>query len=227
MSGRTDLTPARPEITLEVWSDYVCPYCYLAYLTLAKLDDSVTVTWHAFELRPPGSPPTPPEVRERVERLRPQFRRTAKEQHGLTINSGPFGVPSRAAHVGAAFAGTKGKKEVYSKRVYEAYWLEAKDISSKEVLASIAEEVGLDKAAFLAALENEGLEQQVLSEEAQARRLGLSGVPAAVVDRRYLVSGAQPLEVFRNAIDRARAASGPSRAAETGTAKTSSAETGC
>ena len=205
MSGLTEIT-SEVTPTLEVWSDYVCPYCYLGYLTLKKLEaeENISLTTKAFELRPPGSPPTPPEVLERIKAMRPQFREMAKANYGLDINSGPFGVPSRKAHVGALFAEAQGKKEAYSERVYEAYWLEAKDISGREVLAHIAEDVGLEREAFLGALEDEALSERVLAEELEANELGLSGVPAAVIDRRYLVSGAQPYEVFKNALTQAR-----------------------
>jgi predicted DsbA family dithiol-disulfide isomerase len=86
-----------------------------------------------------------------------------------------------------------------------AYWLEAQSIEDREVLAQIAIASGLDRNAFLAALTDPALEQEVLNDIAWAHNNGISGVPALVFQEKYLVSGAQPYDVLTRVVDQIRA----------------------
>ncbi len=151
--------------------------------------------WRSYELRPAGSVVSP-EYRAKIENYRPQMRAMAKERYGLEINEGPFGINSRPALIGAKFAEEQGVGEVYHDAVFRAYWQEAGDISDLNVLGDIAEEVGLERPLFCAALEDEKYDQQVSADIEQAFMYGLNGVPAAVFAEKYLVSGAQPYEAF-------------------------------
>jgi predicted DsbA family dithiol-disulfide isomerase len=67
---------------LDVWSDFVCPWCYLAYTSVEKLASThpVEVAWHSYELRPAGSPPIPEAYLKRIEAAQPQLRQIAKTQ---------------------------------------------------------------------------------------------------------------------------------------------------
>src|SRR5690606_20140763 len=87
-----------------------------------------------------------------------------------------------------------GQGEAYHQALFAAHWQEGRDISDPGVLRALAEELGLDGEAFAQALERQDLLDEVMAEEAQAHQLGLTGVPAAVIARRYLVSGARPPE---------------------------------
>src|SRR5215207_5688983 len=95
---------------LDVWTDFVCPWCYLAYTSVEKLAENhpVEVMWHSYELRPVGAPPMPEAYRQRIEASMPDLLRVAKTQYGLDIKRGPLGINSRAAHVGAKFAAAQG-----------------------------------------------------------------------------------------------------------------------
>lgn len=78
------------------------------------------------------------------------------------------------------------------KKQIEAYWLRQEDISHPGVLTAIAVGLGLDETAFTADLADETLRDEVLTEERMAQQLGIRGVPATIIDERYLLSGAQP-----------------------------------
>ena len=80
----------------------------------------------------------------RIQESRPRFAQMAREQHGLEINSGPFGIKSRKALVGEKHAEALDKGREYHDAVIEAYWSKAQDISDLSVLREIAEDVGLD-----------------------------------------------------------------------------------
>jgi predicted DsbA family dithiol-disulfide isomerase len=185
------------ELVVDVWSDFVCPWCYLASTSLERLaqEQGMSVIWHSYELRPKGAPPTPEWYVKKIENeLRPQMENMAKQHYGLTINSGKFGIDSRPALIGAKFAEEHHKGHDYHKATFEAYWLHAKDISDLNILADIAVSVGLDREAFLVALNNKDYEVLVDTDILQAQQLNLSGVPAMIFQRKYLIPGAQPYE---------------------------------
>src|SRR5689334_25418767 len=102
-------------IRVDVWSDFVCPWCFLASTSLAKLKDShdVEVVWHSYELRPQGSPPMPEAYRARIEAAQPQLVAMARQNYGVEIRSGQFGVDSRAALIGDKYAEVQGKGDAY------------------------------------------------------------------------------------------------------------------
>lgn len=166
----------------------------------------ITVRWHSFELRPAGSPPMPPEYRERIEAGRPQLYATARERYGRKLNAGPFGINSRLALVGEKVAEQEGKGESFHDGVMAAYWADGRDISDREVLAEVASASGLERDAFLAALDHPFYDRMVQDDIDAARRYGLNSVPALVFDNKYLVSGAQPVEVLRQVVARIREA---------------------
>ena len=120
----------------------------------------------------------------------------AKEHYGLDINSGLFGINSRPALIGGKYAEEQGKGDAYHDAVFRAYWQQARSIEELDVLADVAESVGLDRAAYLQALADDSYNEQVTADVEQAFNYGLSGVPALVFANKYLVSGAQPYEVL-------------------------------
>lgn len=162
--------------------------------------------WRAFELRPAGSPPIPPEYLARIAEARPRFEAMAREQHGLMIRSGPFGINSRRALIGskAAEAHSAEAGKAYHDAVFRAYWQEAQDISDDTVLEAAAVKAGLDGVAFRAALADPQYDYAVEQDVLQAAQIGLSGVPAMIFAGRYLVSGAQPFDVLMRVVEKVR-----------------------
>jgi predicted DsbA family dithiol-disulfide isomerase len=169
---------------------------------LEKLEQSfnVTISWRSFELRSANAPPIPEWYKQRIIAARPQFETMARERYDLEINSGPFGIDSRSALIGAKFAKAQGKGRVYHNLAFRSYWQEALDISKTDVLLEIAESAGLDRDAFMSALGDRLYIQHVDSDIQQAQIYGIQGVPAMIFDEKYLVSGAQPYEVLSDVI---------------------------
>lgn len=160
--------------------------------------------WRSFELRPREAPPLPPEYKEKIMAGRPRLYAIAKEQYGLDLNQGPWGIDSRPALIGAKYAEAQGVGPAYHAGVLQAYWHEAKNIEDRDVLVEIAEQAGLEHAAFLAALDAPPYEEAVLGDVATAHSYGINGVPALVFQNKYLVSGAQPYEVLIQVVDQIR-----------------------
>jgi predicted DsbA family dithiol-disulfide isomerase len=174
--------------------------------SLRKTHD-IAVEWGAYELRPPEAPPIPPEVeaayRERIAAGWPRVQQIARERFGVEMQRMEGGRhPTRLAHIGAKFANQHGKGDDYHLAVFRAHWQELRDISSPDTLAEIAVSVGLDEAGFRAALTDEFNLSAVLEDERAAAEAGLTGVPAFIFGNRYLVVGAQPVEVLRQVADK-------------------------
>jgi len=160
----------------------------------------MTFVWHSFELRPAGGPPISEAYRKRIEASRPIFAASMKEELGVAIKSGPFGINSRPSLIGAKYAEDQGAGEAYHWSVLRAYWEEERNISDLEVLRQIAIEVGLDPEAYLAGLSDASYETQVDADISLARMYGLTGVPSMIFAEKYLIVGAQPLPVLEEAV---------------------------
>lgn len=190
-------------IQIDVWSDFVCPWCYLVSTSLNQLQAShdVSITWKSYELRPKGSPPMPEAYRARIQSMFPQLKAMAREKYGIEIGHGPMGIESRMAHIGMKYAEANGQGKAYHKAVFEAYWLESKDISDIALLKTIAEQVGLNGDDFEAHLQDHELEAEVITDIQQAQAYGISGVPALIFENRYYISGAQPYDTLVQALE--------------------------
>lgn len=199
-------------LSVTVYSDYVCPWCYMAHTSLqqVKAELPLAIDWRAFELQPAESPAARDELylaekAKQIEAVWPQVARTAREIYGLELQPTPLGIDTRKAHIGAKIAREHGVDEAYHRRVFAAHWQEGRDISSTEVLVEIAADLGLDAGAFAAQLDDATLKEAVLREERTAHELGIRGVPALILENRYLISGAQPkerlLKAFRQFLD--------------------------
>jgi predicted DsbA family dithiol-disulfide isomerase len=168
-----------------------------------KQNHDVAVAWRSFELRPKGSPPLPPEYRDYIENVgRPRFVEIARAQYGLTINSGPFGIDSRPALLGAKYAEAQGAGDAYHQAVFHSYWLHGQSIADRAMLRTIAQACGLDGDEFWDALDAEEVNLAVSTDIAQAQMLGINSVPALVFEKQYLVSGAQPYEVLVQVVEK-------------------------
>ena len=168
----------------------------------------ITVQFRAYELHPEHAEPLPPEVeghyRKRIAAGWPRLQQMARERFGLelTRQEDPRPHPTRLAHIGAKYAIEKGRGDDYHHAVFRAHWQELRDISSAGTLVEIAESLGLDGAAFRAALSDPDYRAEVEADEYWAWQQNLSGVPAFIFGDRYLVSGAQPVEVLEQVVDK-------------------------
>ncbi len=132
----------------------------------------------------------------RIESLRPQMEKMARDIYGVTIHSGKFGIDSRPALIGAKYAQVQGQGESYNTAVLRAYWQQAQDISDETVLRHIAESVGLNGDDFIQALHDPTYDLMVTQDVDAAHRLRINGVPALLFKEKYLVSGAQPYDAL-------------------------------
>ncbi|AUG29779.1 DsbA family oxidoreductase [Microbacterium hominis] len=204
------------KITIDVWSDIACPWCYIGKRNLetglAQIADDpdapqVEVTFHSFEL----SPDTPVDFegdeldflaghkgmpRERVREMLDQVTGVAAGsgleyrfdllQHTNTVK----------AHELLHFAKAQGRQNEMAERLMSAYFTEGKHVGRVDDLVALASEIGLDADEVRDALESSRHLADVRADQAQAQAYGIQGVPFFVIDGKYGVSGAQPADAF-------------------------------
>ncbi len=147
--------PVTPSLYIDVWSDYVCPFCYLEMPVLdqfrAAYGDAVEFRWHAFELRPEPAPLLDPEDDTLHDSWTYSILPMAEER-GLTMRQPPVQPRSRAAFEVMLFAREAGRFDVVHRAIYKAYFEDGLDIGDVDVLLDIAAICGLDPEALEEAL---------------------------------------------------------------------------
>lgn len=203
---------------IEVWSDFVCPFCYIGKRRLEEALESfphrenVEVVFRSFELDPNAKKETPLSIHEIIaqkygisveeaKRANADIGKQA-EAMGLTFRFETM-KPTNTfdAHRLAQYAKGKGKLHEVVERLFYAYFTASKRISDRDVLLELAEAAGLDRKETEAVLDDGRYAEQVRHEEAIAAQLGVRGVPFFVLNQKYAISGAQPVEVFRQALE--------------------------
>jgi predicted DsbA family dithiol-disulfide isomerase len=205
---------------VEIWSDVVCPWCYIGKRrfesALARFShrDDVEVVWRSFELDPSAPARRMGDSAERLAAKYGMTRQQAVEsqdrltqmaaQEGLTIHfdlsqSGNTFDAHRLLHMAAE----QGVQDEVKERLFRAYFSEGEPIGDTETLVRLVEEVGLSRAEAQAVLASDRYAEDVRAEQREATQLGITGVPFFVVDRRYGVSGAQSADVLLQVLDRA------------------------
>jgi predicted DsbA family dithiol-disulfide isomerase len=210
------------KLRIDIWSDIVCPWCYVgkrrleAALALFPHRGDVEVTWRAFELDPSA-----PAVRDsrvsHAERLAKKYGMSVSkagaaidnmtqvaaadglEFHFEMTRSGNTFDAHRVLHL----ARERGVQDAVKERFLRGYMTEGSPIGEREALVDLAGQAGLDREEVRAMLAGTQYAAEVRAEEDQARKLGVSGVPFFVMGGRYAVSGAQPASVLLGAIEKA------------------------
>lgn len=209
----------RGPVRIEIWSDVVCPWCYIGKRRLERalegFEDDAEIVWRSFEL----DPDAPREATEKldeglaakygmtVERARAmmdQMVATGAEE-GLDLR---FDLARRGntldAHRLLHFAASRGLQPEMKERLFRAYMTEGRAISDRDELTLLAGEVGLDAVEARAMLDTDELVAAVRQDQAMARQIGIRGVPFLVFDGRLAVSGAQTPEVLLSALRQVR-----------------------
>jgi predicted DsbA family dithiol-disulfide isomerase len=208
---------------VEIWSDVVCPWCYIGKRRFeAALDGldarcgEIQVIWRSFELDP-GAATEPAQglarelaskygmTEEQAQDMMDQMTRAAAAE-GLDFD---FARARRGntldAHRLLHFAADAGLQGPLKERLLRAYFTEGRAIADRDELAALAEEVGLDAADAQGVLAGDRYVEAVRADEARARSLGIRGVPFFLVDGKFGISGAQSPELLRQALERAAA----------------------
>jgi predicted DsbA family dithiol-disulfide isomerase len=200
-------------IRLDIFSDPICPWCFIGKSNLDRaLEEDAghpfTVEWHPFQLNPDMVAGGVNRLEylasrfggmERAEAMSRQVEETAAG-YGVVIDfSKVERVPNTLdAHRLIHWAGLEGAQTPMVNAVLRAYWRESRDIGDQGVLADLAGEVGLDRAAMARLLASEADRDTIAARDSHARERGVNAVPTFVIADQYVVSGAQPPEMWRN-----------------------------
>ena len=200
-----------PAIRISVWSDYVCPFCYLELPVLDRLAaelDGCEIDWRAFELRPEPEPTLDPDG-EYLHRVWNQSVYPMAEERGMVLRLPPVQPRSRKAFEAAEFARFKGRFDPMHRALFQAFFEDGRDLADRDVLLDIARAVGLGERELSEALESGRFAPKVVSDQRLAREIGITGVPALLISAGrnvYLLGGAQPYDAIRPVIEQARQA---------------------
>jgi predicted DsbA family dithiol-disulfide isomerase len=202
---------------IEIWSDYVCPFCYIGKKQLEKaiqdtgFEGQVELVYKSYQL----DPTTPEDTNESVyESLAKKYSMTfdkAKEMtQGVTARAKEVGLNynfdkmktenTLKAHRLVKWAEQQGDATALVEALLHGHFIEAKRISHDDVLVSIAEQVGLNRDDVLKVLASNEFKADVEEDIQEGLQLGVKGVPFFVLNRKYGISGAQPQEVFENTL---------------------------
>ncbi len=202
---------------IEIWSDYVCPFCYIGKRTLEQaleksgFHSQAEITFKAYQLDPAAPVDSTVPVYESLAKKTGATIEQAKEMtKGVAAHARSVGLEynfddmmngnTMAAHRLMKWAEEQGKDAYLAELLMRAYFVEGKNVSKVEVLVEAAEAAGLPKDKVAEVLASEQFHEDVEADITEARQIGVQGVPFFVINRKYAISGAQPLEAFVDSI---------------------------
>lgn len=203
-------------IPLEIYSDPICPWCYIGKARLdraleSRPDHPFDVRWQPFQL----NPDMPQDGMDRAEYMALKFGDDqaviaahrpvieAAEEAGLSLALPAITrTPNTLdAHRVIHWAGLEGRQSAMVSALFRAYFREGRDIGDRDTLLDLARQSGLDQSLIARLLASDADRVLIREADRMARARGISGVPFFVIDGKYAVSGAQPVQVWQNVID--------------------------
>ena len=198
-------------ITLDIFSDPVCPWCMIGKAHLDRAlerigDHPFRIEWHPFQL----NPDMPKDGADRRDYLEAKFGgqmnaakaylavQQAAEAAGVEFNVEKIERQPNTldAHRLIHWAGLEGCQTAVVSGLFRAYFRDGRDIGQPEVLADIAAEAGMDREIVLRLLASDADRDDIMARDADARQKGVRAVPTFLIARHYVVSGAQPPELW-------------------------------
>ena len=207
-------------MTVEIWSDVMCPFCYIGKRKFEKAleqfphKDDIKIIWKSFQLDP--STVTDPSLNT-IENLRLK-KGWSKEQAaetiahvadiakqvGLNFNFDKAVVAnSFDAHRLSHLAKKYNKQNELEEKLFSAYFTEGKNTADYETLLKIALEIGMDEGEVSQVLKGNTFANEVHQDVEQAQQIGVRGVPFFVLNQKYAISGAQESDTFLQALHKA------------------------
>ncbi|WP_445955500.1 DsbA family oxidoreductase [Yeosuana sp.] len=207
----------KDKIKIDIVSDVVCPWCTIGYKRLERaitelgIQDQVEIEWQPFELNP-YMPAEGQNVQEHITQKYGSTLEQQKESQQRMVEAGEeLGFTfdyfeemkmsnTFEAHVLLEYAKAFGKQTELKMRLTTSFFSERKDVSNRDILKQALLDVGLNAEGGLAKLDNDDARYEVKSKEAYWQSLGVNSVPTIVFNRKSAVTGAQPVEVFKQVL---------------------------
>ena len=204
---------------ITIWSDFVCPFCFIGQANLDNAlkkfehKDEVRIEYKSFQLMPDAEY-TPGETyaetfskmkgvtAAQTEGMFAQVTETA-EKAGVKINYETAKLTNTLdAHRVFQYAKEQGKGTEFFKALYDAHFTNGEVLNDEDTLARLSESLGLDGKAVRDIVNSDQYNQDVNVDISQASSLGIQGVPFFLVNDKYSISGAQPVELFQEALEK-------------------------
>lgn len=203
-------------IKLDIFSDPVCPWCYLGKANLERAleshpDHAFEIEWHPFQLNPEMPAAGVPKREflssrfggtEKLNQIHQHFKDMAAKAGVAMDPDKPPRIPNTLnAHRMIHWAGLEGRQSLMVAALMRAYWVEGRDIGDLEVLADLGAEAGMERAVVARLLASEADIDLIKAREAHSRERGVNAVPTFLIANQYVLSGAQPPEMWGQVID--------------------------
>lgn len=205
---------------VEIWSDVVCPWCYLGKrrferaLSQFEHGDDVQVVYRSFELDPAApADVTTPALDVLADKYGMSPAQAQQAQREMTERAATDGLTfrmaglrrgnTRDAHRLIQLAKDRGRQAEMVERLHRAYFTDEDSVFDHDALTRLAVDAGLDGDEAARVLASDAYDEHVSTDEAMAHAIGATGVPLFVIDRKYGISGAQPSAVITQVLERA------------------------
>ncbi|MEP6626844.1 MAG: DsbA family oxidoreductase [Ginsengibacter sp.] len=205
-------------MNINIWSDVRCPFCYIGKrkfeMALEKFPhkDKVNVSWQSFELDPNLETRTDVNAIDYISNVKGISREDAEGMHlhvtqvakevGLDFSFDKAVVAnSFNAHRLIQFAKVHQKGNEVEEALFKAHFIEGKNIDDTHTLVAIGMSIGLEEKEVREVLASDAYSKEVKSDERQAQKMGIGGVPFFVLNNKYGVSGAQSPETFLEVLE--------------------------
>ncbi|MEP3836312.1 MAG: DsbA family oxidoreductase [Algibacter sp.] len=208
----------KEKLKIDIVSDVVCPWCTIGYKRLEKaitelgLNDQVEIEWQPFELNP-NMPAEGQNVTEHIaEKYGATLEQQKESQQHMTEVGEDLGfkfdyfdnmrmVNTFDAHVLLEYAKDFGKQTELKMTLTKAFFSDRKDVSDRAILKEALIHVGLNADEALAKLDNEEARYQIRQTQNYWKNLGVNSVPTVVFNRKSAVTGAQPVDTFKQVLN--------------------------
>ncbi|MFC4211794.1 DsbA family protein [Pedobacter lithocola] len=202
---------------VEIWSDVMCPFCYIGKRHFEKaiealpFKNEIEVDWKSYQLNPEYHNINNENVYDYLSRSKgmpiEQAKQMTKQVVEMATNAGltidfDKNIPANTfnAHRLIHLAAKHNLQDLAEEKLFEAHFVRSLNIGEDAVLLQLAEEIGLDKAEAKEVLQSDKFAEEVRYDIYESQNLGIRGVPYFVMDRKYAVSGAQPVQAFTDAL---------------------------
>jgi len=212
------MEPTKNKMQIEIWSDIMCPFCYIGKRKFEKAlegfvnKDNVEIIWKSYQLAPEMKTSPGKTIHQYLSEHKGVSMNEAKRMNdyvtdlaaksGLVYNFDKAVVAnSFNAHRLIHLAGKHGKQNEIKEKLLAAYFTEGKNVDDLDTLVKIGIEAGLHTDEVKAALASDAYANEVMDDIDEANQIGVNGVPFFVFNRKYAISGAQESQSFTQALE--------------------------
>lgn len=205
---------------IEIWSDVVCPFCYIGKRifekAIASLDfaNDLEIEWKSFQLDPTTKNE---KAQSYAAHLAEKKNISLEEAQGMldyvtnrALEEGlhfdfskAIAANTHSAHLLIQYAKNEGKGPEMEEILFQAFFVDGENIGDQQTLIALGQKAGLNSEGLRPLFNNDELAYAVKMDLDEARQIGVTSVPFFVLDRKYAIAGAQPLEVFTQSISKA------------------------